>query len=127
MVDDFGDEVHRCRYTHVLVWPDQAGFVGALVPGVRAKYVVSKSAEATALHKASGISFQEAEANCNTCRWLKRVKHPKRGGFLYGTCESPESRSDASPYHDRTEQGVLMFHPDDPMHMPCYTSRWSEK
>jgi hypothetical protein len=71
------------------------------------------------------VSFHESEANCNTCSHLDRVKRPKNAaGFLYGRCKSQAPQIEASPYASRAVDGVMMFHPDDFMGMPCYSSRW---
>ena len=123
--DDFGTLVFRCRYTEHLVWADVAIVIGATMPGVRARYVMAETVEAKAAHKASGIAFHEIEANCNTCRFLERVKRDKnRAAFLYGRCTSAEPKFEASPHFNRREGDVMVFHPDDPMSMPCYVSRW---
>jgi hypothetical protein len=123
-VDDFGSEVYRCRYTDQLVWADIAFVVGATMPGVKARYVITPDARQA--HRNSGIAFHDSEANCNTCRHLVRVRHAKcRSGFLRGRCAHPSPQLDASPYFNRMEGDVMVFHPDDPMHMPCYESRFS--
>ena len=125
-VDDFGSNVYVCRYTKRLVWAEVARVVGAMLPGVKAHYVVEDTIEGRAEHKQSGIWFHESEANCNTCANLERVTRPKNAGFLYGRCKSGKScNATDSPYTDRTRGEVICFHPDDPMHMPCYESRWA--
>jgi hypothetical protein len=63
--------------------------------------------------------------NCNTCRHLCRVKHEKNSaGFLYGRCASSSSNLDAHPYNHLMQDGIMAFHPDDLMGMPCYESRY---
>lgn len=124
-VDDFGMSVYLCRYTRTLVWADQALVIGGVMPGVKVSYVMAATDEAKAAQKASSIAYHESEANCNTCHHLERVKRDKnKAGFLYGRCKSAESKIEASPYYSRTEGNVIVFHPDDPMLMPCYISRW---
>jgi hypothetical protein len=54
---------------------------------------------------------------------VKRDK--RRDGFLFGKCKRAPSGKEASPYANRFEGEVMVFHPDDPMHMPCYASRWN--
>ena len=104
ITDDYGDEVHVCRYSDKLVWPDSARYVGATVPGVKARYVAAKDADS----RPHFAAFHESEANCNTCRHLARTPHAKSSlGLLFGECQ----------------QGPRMFHPDDPMHMPCWGAR----
>lgn len=127
-VDDFGVAVYRCHYTSELVWADAAAFVGATMPGVRARYVVSPGPIPLARHKAQGILFHESEANCNTCSDLERVKHAKaRDGLMRGKCRNPHSQQEANPYHNRFDGQVMVFHPDDWMGMPCYNSRWGNE
>lgn len=105
-VDDFGSEVHKCHYSERLIPAQLVTIVGAIVPGVKAKYAVSD----IALHRQSKKDFDEYEANCNTCKNLVRAKHPKcKHGFLYGTCAK-----------DGKE---IMFHPDDWMGKRCYQPR----
>lgn len=123
--DDYGQSVYRCRYTAAIVFADDAVVIGARIPGVRARLFIAPSEEAKRAHKAEGIAFHEAEANCNTCRYLERVKHSREpAGFLFGRCRSRNGRPDVSHYADRARGDVMIFHPDDPMHMPCYASRW---
>ena len=125
--DDFGDAVVQCRYTKVLLWPDDAVAHGATMPGVKARYFMASTPEARSAHKQAGIWFHESEANCNTCRFLDRVKRSKNAaGFLYGKCAGTAPRYEVSPYASRQEGDVMVFHPDDAMHMPCYVSRWSQ-
>lgn len=127
-IDDFGNEVFECRYTGALIVAPDGVVIGATMPGVKARYVMADTAEAKQRHKEQGIAFHESEANCNTCRHLQRVLQPKnKGGFLYGRCGNSHGKPDASPYADRSADGVIVFHPDDPMHMPCYASRWAKK
>lgn len=124
-VDDFGTNVYACFYTGILVWADRAVVIGAIIPRVKTCYVIAMTDEAKNAHKASGIAFHENEANCNTCRFLKRVKHNKNvAGFLYGRCTSSLPNIEANPYFNRMEGDVMMFHPEDPMNMPCYVPRW---
>jgi hypothetical protein len=79
-----------------------------MIPGVRG--VIASKEEARAFH--------ETEANCNTCKHLKRVQHEKdRHGFLYGQCGH-------NPFG---HMFVMKFHPDDPMHMRCYVPRWHDE
>ena len=73
---------------------------------------MANTPEAKAAKRQNDQWFHESEANCNTCKLLERTKHEKRkDGFLLGNCTNTEK--------------TLMFHPDDPMHMPCYVSRWT--
>lgn len=58
--------------------------------------------------------FHESERNCNTCKHLQRVSHPKcPAGFLQGHCL----------HHPYGTEFVMKFHPKDPMHMRCYEPR----
>lgn len=125
-VDDFGCEVYECRYTKAPVWADIGVVIGPFAPGVKAKYIMHPDAKEA--HRQSGINFHESEANCNTCTHLVRVQREKnRAGFLYGRCANPSGQPSKSPYANRQDGDVMVFHPDDPMHMPCYVSRWADK
>lgn len=122
--DDYGTSVYRCRYTSSMVWADACEVIGSVVPGVKARYVIAPTIEARHAHKASGIAFHESERNCNTCLFLSRVPHAKSAGFLHGRCTNAMAQVEASPYFNRMNGDVMVFHPDDPMHMPCYESRF---
>ena len=124
-VDDYGVAVYRCHYTFDLVWADVAAFVGATLPGVRARYVVSPGNIPLAAHKAQGIRFHESEANCNTCFHLGRVAHAKTPSkFMHGKCRAQHPHHESNPYFGRMDGEVMIFHPEDWMGMPCYQSRW---
>ncbi len=120
-VDDFGVEVYRCRYDTGWVWADNCVVVGSTIPGLKVAYVMAPTVEAIRRHKQQGIWFHENEANCNTCAHLRRMKHDKSPqGFVHAGCDNPEGRVELRQFEDKT-----MIHPDDPMHMPCYVSRWA--
>jgi hypothetical protein len=124
-VDDFGTCWYVCRYTGKLIPANEAVIVGASIPHIGIRYVMANTVEARAAYKQSSIWFHESEANCNTCANLQRVKRDKsRDGFQYGRCLSRNPSLEASPYFDRMQGDVMHFHPEDPMHMPCYVSRW---
>lgn len=57
-------------------------------------------------------AYEDSEANCNTCRHLKRTPHPKQSGWLEGIC--------------LLDGHKLRFHADDPLNLPCYESRRSQ-
>jgi hypothetical protein len=100
-----------CRYTGVSIQPEQSLTIGATIANVKAQYLIANTGDAKDLHKQQTIAFHESEANCNTCANLERVKHDKDStGFLHGKC--------------KTTGQMIQFHPDDPMHMDCYVSRW---
>ena len=121
-IDDFGSAVYRCHATGELTVAENAAFTGPMIPGVSARYVVSKSDEAKAAMKLSRAEFDAMDANCNTCYNLARVKHSKSAdGFLYGTC--PHKDEHPRPYAERDAGAVMMFHPSDPMLMPCHKLR----
>lgn len=113
-----------CRYTGVSVPLSAAKIIGPVVPGVRARYYMADTDVAQAAHRAAGISFHESEANCNTCHHIEREKRDKRpDGFHFGRCLSAHGRPDVGDsYYDGD---TMKFHPDDPMHKPCYESRWA--
>ena len=67
--------------------------------------------------KEEAQAFAESDGNCNTCKFLKRIKHDKDPhGFLYGHCEH-------NPFG---HMFTMKFHPKDPMHMRCYVPRWEK-
>lgn len=122
--DDFGEAVYHCRYTKELVWSGVAVVIGATIPGLDVRYVLAPTQQAKEAHKASTLAFHESEANCNTCKDLLRVKHKKNAAnLLYGECRSTQPHLEDSPYCGRKEGEVMVFHPNDPMHMRCYTQR----
>lgn len=107
--DDHGNQVYPCHFTGRPTWPEDAVIVGGTIPNAKARYVMHRDSKQE--QRQSAIWFHESEANCNTCASLTRTKHAKRkDGMLEGTCP----------------KGERVFHPDDPMDMPCYTSRWAK-
>jgi len=105
-VDDHGDEVYVCQYTHKPVTVRDSILLGPIVPSVPGTYVCAPDAKPA--RRESMMAFNEMEANCNTCAMLTRVPHPKSpDGFLLGKCYKGERK----------------FHPDDPMGMSCWVSR----
>ena len=122
--DDFGDVVYRCSQLGNLLWPDDVRWVGAIVPRVDVQSVIGRSAEAQSARRQSITWAREMDANCNTCRWLERVRHAKdNSGLLYGRCRNPAARLYAHPYRDRLDGDVFPFAPDDWQGMPCYEGR----
>jgi hypothetical protein len=124
----FGVAAYRCHYTQAIIFEDYAVKVGPIMPNLpsgEGQRLIANTDAAKAAHKQSIRWFHESEANCNTCMDLERVPHEKRKGdsFLYGKCKNPEQAKPPYPQRD----GVMMFPPDDPMHMPCYQPRWTEE
>ena len=110
-VDDFGNQVYACRYTKVPVWPE-AKVVGGFFGGTGFQDLMADSDDALRLRKEEVVAFHESEGNCNTCRLLVRVPHEKNyAGFLDGRCGR--------------DNHVVRFHPEDPLHMKCYSSRFN--
>lgn len=122
-VDDFGCEVHKCRFTGVPVSVVEGVVVGATIPGVKTKHLMANTPEAWAAKKQSDRWFAESEANCNTCKHLQRVAHEKSHGFLQGRCTSDKQDVASLPYKMRGD--VMVFHPSDWMGMNCYEPRWN--
>lgn len=119
-VDDFGELVINCSYTEALVWARNAVAYRMYRPAKR-KYR-APTPEALAGYKYEVACFNEVDANCNTCKWLSREKHPKhKGGELEGWCDNPNSRLDR--LHYKPEGAKIMFHPEDCMGMPCWEAR----
>lgn len=121
-IDDFGTAIYHCRFTGALVGGSSAMICGPIVPGVKAVYIMGASVEAKKKKLESDHAFHESEANCNTCTNLRRVTHDSiKGGFLVAQCGNPDRVP--TPYPERAA-GLMMFHPSDPMLMPCYFPRW---
>lgn len=117
-IDDFGNEVYKCHWTGILVSTADSVITGGFIPGVKGAYVAVKD-HIDAMRE-SRSAYDEMESNCNTCKNLERVKSNLRGGFLNGKClSSPSFENMQYP----TINGVMMFHPHDPMHMPCWEPR----
>lgn len=111
----------KCHYTKEPIPPGEQMVVGAVIPGVKSRFVIAKDSLPT--HRSSIRAFHESEANCNTCVHLERVPHKKdKFGFLVGKCASPDGKPQANPYYKSGEE-TMNFHPDDPMHMPCHVQR----
>lgn len=116
-VDDFGSMVFICQYTKALVWIENAIFIGSCMPNVHGTCVCAP--DAMEAFKASKAAFNENDANCNTCKHLQRVPHEKsRGGFLYGKCGKG-----IVEHQYPVKDGIIMFHPDDPMLRECWSPR----
>jgi hypothetical protein len=115
--DDFGSLVFVCQYTQSMVTVDSSIFIGPVMPNVNGTYVCAP--HALAAFKSSRANFNAEERNCNTCKSLQRIQHAKnKGGFLYGRCGKGITE------HQYPMKGdVIMFHPDDPMGMPCWEAR----
>jgi hypothetical protein len=65
------------------------------------------------------VAYEEAEANCNTCKHLQRV-HLVPYGWQNG---KRDDKGNACPKF--ATYGRPSFHPEDPMWMPCWESRRS--
>lgn len=113
-IDDFGTGWYSCRYTKEIIPATEGTTIGSTVPNVKVQYVMKNTEEAKALHKQSQVIFHESEANCNTCLNLERVKHTKcKFSFVQAKCRI------------KPEAGIMKIHPEDPMKMQCYVSRFS--
>ncbi len=121
LVDDFGTCFFRCQFTGALVSAMDAIPVGSRLPGLKARSFIAPGEEARKAWRREGLRFHESEANCNTCASLDRIPSKERDGFLLGACANPGGRPDLIPYSGPA--GTIKFHPDDPMHMPCYVAR----
>ena len=116
-VDDFGSEVYKCHWTGKPIAIPDAVVIGGFMPGVKSKFICHP--DYIEARKLSHKSFNESEANCNTCKHLFRVKREKNAGFLYGECLAKSKEVKIYPVIDN----VMMFHPDDWMGMKCYEHR----
>lgn len=120
LVDDFGNEVWKCRYTSKLVAIGQHIYIGSVMPNVSDTYVCAP--DAAKAFQAKKRAFDECEENCNTCASFERLPHEKRfDGMLRWKCEKvPEMH----PLVYTKSGNEFWIHPDDPMGMPCYHARW---
>jgi len=108
-VDDFGEEVYKCRYTGNPVTAGKSIFTGGMMPNVKARYIMEASQAAVKAMQKERRLFDLSEGNCNTCAKLCRIGHnPRKDGVLIGVCDVV---------------GVLKFHPHDPLHKECYKER----
>lgn len=102
------DPTITCPWTGRTVPREEAILLPAIIPGVPPRLAAP---EAGTARQASYRAYADCEQNCNTCRHLERVPHPKcPHGWLEGTC--------------RRDGRALRFHPEDPLHLACYESRW---
>lgn len=75
-----------------------------MIPGVKGR----KSS------KVEAAAFHESDANCNTCKHLRRVASDKLGdGLMRGRCG----------HHPYGARFVMVFAPDDWMGMRCWEAR----
>lgn len=121
--DDFGDKVYRCFYSGVIVYPDKAIFIGACMPNLKIRYVCD-SVKGMPAFKASRESFNQHDANCNTCKNFKRLQHDGKfkgisHGFVKGSCNKVTSHP---LVYNKAGQDFWVS-PDDFMGMDCYVSR----
>lgn len=101
----------KCRYTNEEIDIKNAIKIGATISGVDAIYYMKNTLEVREMHKQQQVAFHKFDSNCNTCSFLERVKHNKcKTGTLKGKCLKYNKD--------------IKFHPDDPMFMSCYKSRW---
>lgn len=118
------EEIVQCRYTGKMIPISQAVISPALIPGVKSTLYHENSPEGWQHHKENVAAYEISEANCNTCKYLKRIKHEKdSSGFLYGICEKKSQLLSEYTFHKRDKDGIMTFHPHDPMGMDCYESR----
>ena len=120
--DDYGESVYRCHWTDAFVWAGDVIWTGPIIPHVKARHAAAPGYQSA--RRQSAVHFAESEQNCNTCRYLERIKHAKEPhGFLYGRCDNERRQWEAHPYRERIDNAVMIFHPDDYMGMPCHNER----
>lgn len=110
----------KCLYGRNLIKKEDSIKIGGFISGPFHFYMHKDKVEE---RKLSRKLFDQYEANCNTCIHLQRIKHAKNSsGFLYGTCKSTPT---SSQYYTIKidDSGVIRFHPEDPMFLPCYSPR----
>lgn len=120
-VDDYGIAWYKCHAMHKPIPATEVIIYGSLIPNLNIQYYYHNSMKE--YRKIQIREFNEFERNCNTCKHLIRVKHPKNSqGFLFGKCSSNESDINNPLLYGSTKDN-LMFHPDDHMNMLCYEPR----
>ena len=120
-VDDFGDAVFRGHWSKSLVWPDEVIYLGPVLP--QAPYCYVDGPEGKAARAEDVRLFDESEANCNTCRWLRRLPFVKDGsGLMPGRCDGPAPAWSVHPYPPRAGS-PMRFAPEDWQGMPCWEAR----
>lgn len=128
ITDDYGERVYprhalngRGEWSAPFIWASDCKWTPCYMPGVKGNMLATKDYD----NKPTVRAFHESEANCNTCKHLVRVKHPKDPlGFLFGGCASKPDKHIYRQHDIPTEHVPITFHPDDPMHMACYVPRW---
>lgn len=111
-----------CHYTQALIPRNESIVLGAVIPQVSASFACHPLAKPA--RTKSVMAFNECEQNCNTCRHLERVEHPKdKHGFMSGVCGNDKGFPSQNPYYEENPSRQMKFHPDDWMGMPCYEAR----
>ncbi len=109
--DEYNMLYFKCWQSGRFICESDLMIVGGNIPNSNCKFPIHK--ESILIYKDSCKLFEISEANCNTCKFLQRIKHEKStDGFLKGKC---------------TKKGIdLKFHPNDPMwyiNNDCYIHR----
>jgi len=139
-----GENIYSCWWTGKRVKESKMILTPPIMSNVKGMCPAAPGYEAA--RQESYIAFCDCEENCNTCKHLERVKHEKcRHGWLHGRCKSTPINH---PYIEKPRNWFfsflwtialfvrkifflnlfwkvpITFHPDDPMYMECYESRF---
>jgi len=119
-IDNYGIAWYKCHASQKPIPATEVIIFGSLIPNLNVKYYYHNSMRE--YRKIQVKEFNEFEGNCNTCKHLVRVKHPKDiNGFLYGKCNGNGDMLHPLLYNSSLDN--LKFHPDDHMDMKCYGAR----
>lgn len=110
-----------CHYTNMIFTRKDGIVVGGVIPQAKIAYLCHPLGSVA--RKESVKLFNEYEQNCNTCKYLERIKFDKNeyksaSGLMPGKCLSQNSK----PLYKR-EGNSILFAPDDCMIQECYESR----
>ena len=123
-----GETYWRCWWSKELVRDADAVLTSGMVPGVKTQFVAHPECYRP-FRNVSRDAFNEAYANCNTCKHFIRKRTDAAKGkpgcatFIYGNCTAPDGKPERHPLHGHQYTEQIMLHPDDADSMPCHELR----
>lgn len=122
-IDDYGNNIYYCHYTQEPLSLNEIEWVGTFIKiGYPIKIPIKNTKDVKQMYRNSRINFDIHDANCNTCKFLDRIKKSDTAGFMYGKCSNINGDIKLIPYKSE-EENVIVFHPNDAMNMKCYQHR----